>query len=129
MELVPMRLLFAMLLVSASACDERDQPEVTYETGRPYYFHTFDGTYHPWIPRDKIEEEDFWPDDAYFVAYFDSDGRVIRLEKYLQGDREWTYEYDYDPSGKVVSGRFIDGKSNVARELILDTEGHLRVAP
>jgi hypothetical protein len=88
------------------------------KTGGPHYYSSFKTKTLPEVPTGEISESDAKANAmraAYYVAYFDGGGRLIRLEKYLRGVLDWKSEYTYDDRGKVREGTRIDtnGKRTV----------------
>ncbi|MGE0118433.1 MAG: DUF6156 family protein [Dongiaceae bacterium] len=126
MTRLSMIMLCGFLAVSLMACEREEQAgtDNDQKIGGPYYFQSFEGKSHPWMPVGEVQEDDK-PDDAYYAAYFDSNGRIVRLEKYLSSHRQWTYEYAYDSNGKAVAGRYVDDKTNTVKDLVFDSDGKL----
>jgi hypothetical protein len=66
-------------------------------------------------------------DSAYFEAYFDDKGRILTVQKYFKGEKDWKNVYIYSLSGKVVEfAEIYDGKRVDFR---LDDMGKWRKKP
>lgn len=82
------------MLVGLSACFK----PVKYRPGGPYYFEGFYGI---------TQEKEITPDKAkllvaYWVAFYDSDGKFSSFTKYLHGQFESSCKYYYGPNGSPL---------------------------
>lgn len=85
-----------LLLVLGASCRQR-----FHEPGGPYYFASMAGHFHPFNPVQPIAESDAKKRRAYLVAYYNNEGRLIRLEKYFDGGIQWSADYKYRGSRLV----------------------------
>ncbi len=87
--------LSALFLLLVSSCDApRAHPH-----GGPYYYGNFSDYSVPPRPTDELTAEKAKTRDAYYVAYFDDNGKIVSREKYLYGSLEFTEQYAYKPDG------------------------------
>ena len=85
--------------------------------GTTAYYGGWSGYGVPRVPQEPLSEEEAGARDSYYVARYDSEGRLASFEKFLNGDRDWADEYAYWDSGKVKERvmRKPDGSQNVQR--------------
>ncbi len=103
--------LFAWLRRSKTAADL---------AGRHVYYGGWGGYSLPRKPQEPIDEEEALRRTAYYVADYDDDGRLVRFDKYLDGELAWGDTYTYTVEGKPSQriARNADGE-----ETITDLEG------
>ena len=98
------------------------------KTGGPHYFAWFEGKLWPEKPTHPITEQEAKSpayNGSYFVAYFDSDGRLLTIQKILNGKPDWRSEYKYDSAGMAVEWVRTDGEGHrVAFDV--DADGKLK---
>jgi hypothetical protein len=71
----------------------------------PRYYGSF-ATYHiPFRPIEPLTQAEAKSWEAYYVAYFNTDGKILSFAKYLDGKREFSDEYTYDSMGIPVKRR------------------------
>lgn len=83
--------------------------------GGPYYFGSVDilkklpaKVSHPLTETEAKRRID----SAYYEAFYNDDGRLLSLQKHLNGQRDWRHEYTYTAAGKLTSYvETYDGKS------------------
>jgi hypothetical protein len=92
-------LFTSTMLVS---CVAREPGKYPY-LGGPHYFKDLAVSSDPIGTRlvDKFEIEADKRPNYYFVGYFDNEGRLVRVQKYLNGKLEIDTQYSYEPDGKV----------------------------
>jgi len=114
-------LLFGIVVVMMLSCssDRRHKP------GGPYYFEDFAGYHIPFRLCDEISADDIHGRRTYYEAFFDEDGRLIRVCKYFEGSYEWEDVYYYSSSGKLTKRVMTksDGTSTVQH---FDKHGRIR---
>lgn len=90
-------LAFAVSLVMSVACNNKAK----HPPGGPYYFQGWDGYHIPFRPVKEITANQAKALKAYYVAYFDSDGKIISFTKYLYGKFDYGDNYIYDAKGSL----------------------------
>jgi hypothetical protein len=51
---------------------------------------------------------------VYLVGYYDADGKLIRVVKFLRGEVFFEYLYTYHPNGRIKSARVLrDGRDTL----------------
>jgi Family of unknown function (DUF6156) len=77
------------------------------------YYRGWGGYRHPIVLENQITRE---AADAlaakgsvYLVGYFDSDGKLLRVVKFLRGEVFFEYLYEYHPNGRLKSARVARG--------------------
>lgn len=60
---------------------------------------------------------------TYFKAYYDENGRYIKLEKIVYSEIEFTHDYEYHPDGSLSKVVMIEGDEN-PRILVFDQQGN-----
>jgi hypothetical protein len=85
-----MKVVLLVVFVFLSSC-ARSQ----HAPGGPYYFESFRGYSLPLHPEGPIAEAEAKSRRAYIVAHYDADGRLVRIEKRLDGRVQWADTYEY----------------------------------
>ncbi|MBI5634315.1 MAG: hypothetical protein HZA15_12655 [Nitrospirae bacterium] len=67
--------------------------------GGPYFFDLFVGYGKPFVPAKELSYAQSQNMDAYFMAYYDEQGRIIAFVKYLYKTFEFCDLYYYQQSG------------------------------
>jgi hypothetical protein len=82
------------------------------------YYRGWGGYRHPIVLQNKItkEEADALAGSVYLIGYFDSDGKLLRVVKFLRGEVFFEYLYSYHPNGRLKSARVTRG----GRETLLE---------
>jgi len=82
-----------------------------HTSGGPYYFATWYGYSLPRRPGKPISFSEATKRRAYIEAYYDEEGRLARITKYLDGKIAWTDSYQYR-DGKLIrrTGRKANGE-------------------
>lgn len=85
------RIPFVLIALVALACrgGERHTP------GGPYYFATWHGYSLPRRPVKPITFSEATKRRAYIEAYYDEEGRLSRITKYLDGKIAWADSYEH----------------------------------
>ena len=73
----------------------------TRHTGGPYYFESFANYKIPFWPIKKLSEDEAKTRDAYYIAYYDKDGKIVSFTKYLYGKMEFDDKYFYGADGRI----------------------------
>lgn len=103
-------------------------PSKDVYTGGPFYFKRFSADYSKIKkPIDEITEAEAIKRRAYFIAYFDSQGRVVSIEKKLADKMLFKEIYEYDQFGELKNVKYIlpdkDTKENPGTiERLIHTE-------
>ncbi len=73
------------------------------------YYRGWGGYWHPIGLQNKMTKEEtdaFAAKGAvYLVGYYDADGKLMRVVKFLRGEVFFEYLYTYHPNGKIKSAR------------------------
>jgi hypothetical protein len=116
-----------VLLTLFAACglsggSDTSGESVTREPGIAY-FQTFKGLGFPFEPRGEISQAEAEQRPTYFRGHYGVDGRLSRIEKFVQGEIEFTHDYEYYGNGRLrrvmTSGR---GRPDAVYEF--DEDGH-----
>jgi hypothetical protein len=70
-----------------------------YHPGGPYYYLGWKAYFDPAEPIDEVSLEQAKTHDAYYVAYFGSDGKIVSFTKILYGQFAGETRYFYRPDG------------------------------
>jgi hypothetical protein len=77
------------------------------------YYRGWGGYWHPIVLENRItkEEADAFAakGTVYLTGYFDADGRLIRVVKFLRGEVFFEYQYTYHPNGRIKSAKVMGG--------------------
>lgn len=92
--------------------------------GREIYYAGWGSYRIPFVPQEEISEQQARSRRTYYVGRYDSEGRLARFDKYLDGEREWTDEYAYWDNGRLNERVILksDGSQTVQR---FDRKGKL----
>lgn len=78
------------------------------------FFVTYSGVKLPLRLVNQLQDEELENRNTYFRAQYDSQDRLIAVEKLVYGDIELVHRYFYYPSGTLKSAHItMDGKSTV----------------
>jgi len=69
--------------------------------GRPAYFESFSGYGIPLKLVGEITQKEAFLKKSYYIGYFDKNNRLLRVEKYLDGDLFFCHVYEYFASGSI----------------------------
>jgi hypothetical protein len=59
---------------------------------------------------------------TYFIGYYDSNDQLVKVEKMVYDEIEFTHEYSYDGTGKIAKA-VITEEDEASRILIFDEQG------
>ena len=76
--------------------------------GGPYYFRSYAPQERPFHGLDELPETEARALDAYCVAWFNSEGRILRAQRWAAGALVSDERYTCS-DGEIVSRRWIDG--------------------
>jgi hypothetical protein len=83
------------------------------------FYRGWGGYRHPIVLENKITKEEADAPGArgavYLIGYFDTEGRLTRVVKFLRGEVFFEYLYAYHPNGRLKSARVARGGRYVAR--------------
>jgi len=82
-----------------------------------YYYGGFTGYSQPLEPVEKLTKEKALSQKSYCIGYYDTTGRLIRFEKYLNKKLFFSFDYIYYSNGKIKESKGLnaDGKRSVLR--------------
>lgn len=86
------------------------------------YFTTYTGVRLPLKLLNPLSEEEVHNRNTYFCAYYDSEERLIAIQKMVYGEVELTHRYDYYPDG-TLSRAEITEAGDTPRELLFEPAG------
>jgi antitoxin component YwqK of YwqJK toxin-antitoxin module len=69
------------------------------KTGGPYYYKSWVSYKLPYQPMDEITAKKAKSLTAYYIAFYDEQGRILSFTKYLKGVRDWSASYYYNDAG------------------------------
>lgn len=72
-----------------------------YADGPHYYRYIKDNAAPPYEPIDEINYEEANNLYTYYEVYYNKEGRVSSLKKYVRGKLEWTEDYTYGVTGQI----------------------------
>jgi hypothetical protein len=72
--------------------------EINNET---VYYGGFAGYSIPLKPEERIDKEEALSRKTYCIAYYDSEGKMLSFEKYLNSSLFFRHEYKYHDNGKI----------------------------
>lgn len=100
-----LKFILVIVCLSLIGCNK----DYFYHSGGPYYYKSDVVNYQPFRPNDEITKEDaeqLSKDGcAYYIAYFNNDGKPTVIEKYYQGkiDRKSELFYGNSKLFKVIT--------------------------
>lgn len=86
------------------------------------YFSTWSGYNHPIIPQEEISETEAVKKSAYYIAYYDEKGQIVKFEKH--GENAvliFTYLYEYYKNGVIKKAIIRNNKGE--HILLFDVKG------
>jgi hypothetical protein len=89
--------LISFTLLPFIACIGQEKKYI----GGPYYFESFANYKIPFRPTNELTPDAARTHDAYYIAYFNSDGKIVSFTKYLYGKMEFEDKYFYRGDGKI----------------------------
>jgi hypothetical protein len=113
--------VMAMLIVLACHNSAGHKP------GGPYYFADWGGYQIPPKLYNEIPLDSAKTSRTYYEAFYDSQGRLTRVSKFLDRKTEWVDEYSYAPDGKTMT-RIIRKADGSQVEQVYDQRGHLIIS-
>lgn len=84
------------------------------------YFTTYTGVRLPLKLLNPLSEDQVHNRNTYFSAYYNSEERLIALQKMVYGEVELTHRYDYHPDGSLRRA-VITEAGDATREILFDT--------
>jgi hypothetical protein len=91
-------LFFGIVVAMMLSCSS-NRP---HKPGGPYYFADFADYHVPVKLFHEISVDGIHGRKTYYEAFFDENGRLIRVCKYLEQSRDWEDVYYYSDSGKLA---------------------------
>ncbi|HBR17690.1 MAG: hypothetical protein A3G39_02505 [Deltaproteobacteria bacterium RIFCSPLOWO2_12_FULL_43_16] len=88
--------VMVFILMSSTFCYTGEK----YTDVSHYYRYIKDNTA-PYEPIDEINYEEANNLYVYYEAYYNKEGRVSSLKKYVRGKLEWTEDYTYGVTGQI----------------------------
>jgi hypothetical protein len=118
------KLLVIFIALLTASCWAKE-PRV----GGPYYYASFKTKSLPEEPTRELSTEEALQAgrSSYYVAYFNSQGRLERFTKYLNGKKDWESTYEYSSDGLVTRGLTVSAepKGTLKIEHVFDRKGRL----
>jgi len=90
------------------------------------YYLGFSGYNHPVRAKQRVSEEEAKKHEAYYVASFDRDRKLLNFEKHLHGEVVFEYAYSYHPNGVLMLAEIVDREGQMTTQHF-DESGRLRV--
>ena len=97
-------MLVTVVLLLSLSCIAKEK----HIPGEPYYYAGFSGYHIPPRPSEKITREEALKRDAYYIAYFDEQERLILFTKYYKGRLLFSSKYYYRSSGTLERREMTD---------------------
>jgi Family of unknown function (DUF6156) len=79
----------------------------SFDSLTPQYFGSWRSYQIPFIPEEPISSEEAQQRKSYYVGYYNSNDRLERFEKHLDGQLNWKDEYSYWENGKIKTRAMI----------------------
>jgi hypothetical protein len=76
-------------------------------SGGPYYYKSWNSYQTPFQPKSVISIEVAKGLPAYYEAFFNDKGRILKFTKYLNGQIEFVATYNYQANGNLESGEIV----------------------
>jgi antitoxin component YwqK of YwqJK toxin-antitoxin module len=95
------KIIFVILTACFFGCKQN------YPSGGPYFYKSWKTYQIPFQPIEPISAEEARKAVAYYEAFFNSSGKVLKFTKYINGQVEFAAIYAYSPDGKLDSGEII----------------------
>lgn len=86
------------------------------------YFTTYTGMRLPLKLLNPLSDEEIDNRNTFFSADYDSDGRLIAIQKMVYGEVELTHRYDYHPDGSLRRAEIVQA-GDAPRVLLFDAAG------
>lgn len=119
-------LLFLALSLTAARCDANDRPEPIENGGSGVrYFAGISGLSHPFTLDHEMSADEALRSGKYFRGTF-TEGRLSRLERYIDGKIFFVYEYSYHPGGQIARAT-IRSEGEEERIFDYDEQGRLTI--
>jgi Family of unknown function (DUF6156) len=83
-------------------------------TGERRYFLTYTGMKLPFRLSQPLAEADIINRNTYFIGYFDTEERMLGLEKIVYGEIEFSHHYHYDKQGKLLQADIVDAENAIS---------------
>lgn len=90
-------LSFGIASLMISSCHAQEK----YHSGGPFYYESFSGYEIPFRPVGELTPDNAKSRDSYYIAHFNSEGKIISFEKFLYGKKEFSDLYIYNSSGSI----------------------------
>jgi hypothetical protein len=103
--------LITIAFISLQCATCASQP--SSRSGGPYYYGTFANYKVPFQPLEELSYEEAKLRESYYVAYFDSNSRIIGFSKYLKGKMEFEDKYVYSTNGILERRELIKNTGEV----------------
>jgi hypothetical protein len=89
--------LIGFTLLPFIACIGQDKKYI----GGPYYFESFSNYVIPFRPTKEVTPDAAKAHDAYYIGYYNNDGKIVSFAKYLYGKLEFEDKYFYGGDGRI----------------------------
>lgn len=91
--------LLALTVSGRAVAVETGAHSTPLAPGARYYFDNFDPVPKPWRPGTPLNIEEVFKNYQYVEIVPDEDGKVITVNRYIQGNRMATSRYRFTPDG------------------------------
>jgi hypothetical protein len=113
-------LSFGIASLMISSCHAQDK----YHSGGPFYYESFSGYDIPFRPVGELTPENAKSRDSYYIAHFNSDGKIVSFEKILYGKKEFSDLYIYNDGG-IIERRELTNASGEVVIKFFDANGKM----
>lgn len=86
------------------------------------YFISYTGVNLPLKLTNELEEDGMDNRITFFTGYYDDRDRVVKIEKNVYGEVEFTHIYEYDDDDRIVKATVIE-EDEEPRTLLFDSQG------
>ena len=120
-----LQMLFTLISLTflpfaCTACIAQEKRHI----GGPYYFESFANYKIPFQPIKELSKDEAKTRDAYYIAYYNEDGKIVSFSKYLNGKMEFDDKYFYGADGRIEKRELL--KSSGERAIhYFDKEGNI----
>jgi len=87
------------------------------------YFTAYSGIKFPLKLVNELDNASLQRRITYFKGYYQDNGLILKLEKVVYGEVEFTHQYDYYPDGTLRKLMLIEGEEK-PRILLFDRQGN-----
>ena len=85
---------FNIFFIAFTSCKAQEH----FRPGGPYYYESFANYEIPFRPIGELSADEAKLRDAYYVAYFNNNSKIVTFTKYLKGEIVFSDKYIYSRS-------------------------------